>query len=92
MSRGQGHLEGFVEVKSKFDAEFRRFSLDKAKYSTFEAFEALLEKLHILGGGSGSGSEVNQVPFMINYIDPSDHGLLPINNTDNYQRALQNAR
>ena len=92
MHRGQDHLEGFVEVKSKFDAEFRRFSLDKSKYSTFGEFQSLLEKLHVFAAGSGSGSDVNNVPFMINYIDPSDNGLLPINNTDNYQRALQNAR
>ena len=75
---------GFVEVKSKFDAEFRRFSLDRSKYATFEDFSVLLEELHIL-------SET-RVPFMISYIDPKDNDLLPINNTDNYLRALQNAR
>lgn len=74
--------EGFAEVKTKFDAEFRRFSLDKTRYKTFEDFVCLLEELHLL----------HTVPFLISYIDPKDNDLLPINNTDNYQRALQNAR
>jgi partitioning defective protein 6 len=76
--------EGFVEVKSKFDAEFRRFSLDRSKHQTFDDFYQLLEDLHIL-------SE-SKVPFRISYIDPKDNDLLPINNTDNYLRALKNAR
>ena len=69
-SSGDG-AEGFVEVKSKFDAEFRRFSLDKAKYKTFEEFQGLLEELHIL--------HETRVPFLISYIDPRDNDLLPIN-------------
>ena len=77
-------MEGVVEVKSKFDAEFRRFSLDKSKYRTFEAFQALLEELHLLHS--------SKVPFLISYIDPKDNDLLPINNIDNYLRALKNAK
>lgn len=76
--------EGVVEVKSKFDAEFRRFSLDKSKYRTFDAFQSLLEELHLL--------HASKVPFLISYIDPKDNDLLPINNTDNYLRALKNAK
>ena len=83
-------MEGFVEVKSKFDAEFRRFSLDRAKYRTFEDFQSLLEELHILG--SSSSGSCGPVPFLISYTDPKDNDLLPINNTDNYLRALANAR
>ncbi len=80
----------YVEVKSKFDAEFRRFLLDRAKYATFEQFEALLEDLHQLGPRAGDRGE--RTPFVISYTDPKDNDLLPINNTDNYLRALQNAR
>jgi len=32
------------------------------------------------------------VPFLISYIDPRDNDLLPINNDDNYHRALTTAR
>nr|ACO12821.1 Partitioning defective 6 homolog beta [Lepeophtheirus salmonis] len=73
---------GFVEVKSKFDAEFRRFSLDRSKYPSFESFHSRVQSLHLL----------DKVPFTIAFIDPKDNDLLPINNTDNYQRALVNAR
>ena len=41
---------GIVEMKSKFDAEFRRFNLDRDKYRTFESFRDLLEVLHLLKG------------------------------------------
>ena len=30
-----------------------------------------------------------KVPFRVSYVDPKDNDLLPINNTDNYLRALQ---
>jgi len=75
-------FEGTVEVKSKFDAEFRRFSLDKSRYQTFENFKYLLTELHHLG----------QVPFVIKYADPRDNDLLPITNDDNYMAALKNAK
>jgi len=75
-------FEGTVEVKSKFDAEFRRFSLDKSRYQTFDNFKHLLKDLHKLG----------QVPFLVKYNDPSDNDLLPITNDDNYMAALKNAR
>jgi len=75
-------FEGTVEVKSKFDAEFRRFSLDKSKYQTFDNFKYLLSELHHL----------KQVPFVIKYADPKDNDLLPITNDDNYMAALKNAK
>jgi len=74
--------EGTVEVKSKFAAEFRRFSLDKQKYHTVESFHQLLASLHHL----------EQVPFLVKYADPKDNDLLPITNDDNYQAALKNAK
>merc|ERR1711915_960207 len=75
-------MGGTVEVKSKFDAEFRRFSLDKSRYQTFEHFKHLLSDLHHLG----------HVPFVIKYADPKDNDLLPITNDDNYMAALKNAK
>jgi hypothetical protein len=53
-------LEGAVEVKSKFDAEFRRFSLEKSKYHTFDSFRTYLCELHHL----------QKIPFFIKYADP----------------------
>lgn len=75
-------FEGTVEVKSKFDAEFRRFSLDKSRYQTFEDFKRLLLNLHHLG----------QLQFVVKYSDPRDNELLPITNDDNYLAALKNAK
>ncbi|KAF6197793.1 hypothetical protein GE061_008759 [Apolygus lucorum] len=73
---------GLVEVKSKFDAEFRRFSLPKVTTMTYEEFSGLLEKTHRL----------HDVPFLVSYTDPRDGDLLPINNDDNLNRALLSAR
>jgi partitioning defective protein 6 len=75
---------GFVEVKSKFDAEFRRFSLDRSRFRSFETFRNLVERLHV--------PRESKVSFRVSYIDPSDNDLLPINNDDNFRRALDNAR
>ena len=72
-----------VEVKSKFDAEFRRFSLDGSAYRSFDEFRALVARLHGLGGDGASADD-----FRISYVDPKDNDLLPINNTDNYQVSL----
>jgi len=72
----------FVEVKSKFIAEFRRFSLVKDVLPKYEEFRKILERLH--------GLQVE--PFYISYTDPNDGDLLPINNDDNFARALQAAR
>jgi len=78
---------GFVEIKSKFDAEFRRFSIDGAKFATFESFQELLGQVHLLKVDSDG-----QTAFQVFYVDPKDNDLLPITNTDNYRRALQSAR
>jgi len=75
-------FEGTVEVKSKFDAEFRRFSLDKSKYQTFDNFKILITELHHLA----------VVPFVVKWSDPKDHDLLPITNDDNYLAALRVAK
>uniref|UniRef100_A0A6M2DM73 Putative cell polarity protein par6 n=1 Tax=Xenopsylla cheopis TaxID=163159 RepID=A0A6M2DM73_XENCH len=67
-----------VSVKSKFDAEFRRFCVPRAETERFEEFKSLLEKLHCL----------SHTPFLISYVDPRDSDLLPINNDDNLGRAI----
>ncbi|CAG9131622.1 unnamed protein product [Plutella xylostella] len=71
-----------VEVKTKFDAEFRRFSLSRSERLKYEEFRALIEKLHRL----------HDVAFLVSYTDPRDGDLLPINNDDNLARALMNAK
>merc|ERR1712088_346768 len=85
-----------VEVKSKFDAEFRRFAVHINEISTFEAFQAMLAEVHLLSNEKDStGASHNAGPkpaFHICYIDPKDNDLLPINNTDNYLRAMKNAK
>ncbi|KAJ9582703.1 hypothetical protein L9F63_022944, partial [Diploptera punctata] len=73
---------GVVEVKSKFDAEFRRFSVSRHEAGKYEDFKQLVERLHHLA----------DVPFLISYTDPRDGDLLPINNDDNLGRALLTAR
>nr|CAG4645667.1 EOG090X09SP [Lynceus sp. MCZ IZ 141354] len=82
----QSHISrldpNIVEVKSKFEAEFRRFSVDRSRPLKFEGFRSLLEKLHCIS------SEL----FSISYTDPRDGDLLPINNDDNFARALMAAK
>ncbi|XP_058133926.1 partitioning defective 6 homolog gamma [Dasypus novemcinctus] len=71
---------GAVEVKSKFGAEFRRFSLDRHKPGKFEDFYKLVLHTHHI-----SSAEVT-----IGYADV--HGdLLPINNDDNFSKAVSSA-
>lgn len=49
---------------------------------TFDEFSSSIDRLHKLNG----------LPFLISYIDPRDNDLLPINNDDNFHRALTTAR
>ncbi|XP_070575130.1 partitioning defective 6 homolog beta-like [Ptychodera flava] len=72
---------GFVETKSKFEAEFRRFGLNPNSLDKFEDFHEFLEKLHNL----------QDIPFSIAYTDPQND-LLPINNDDNYHKAITTAK
>ncbi|KAJ8273295.1 hypothetical protein GJAV_G00099930 [Gymnothorax javanicus] len=69
-----------VEVKSKYGAEFRRFSVDRFKPGKFEEFYKLILNIH----------QINNMEVMIGYADI--HGdLLPINNDDNYCKAVSTA-
>ncbi|KAM9296034.1 partitioning defective 6 homolog beta [Gastrophryne carolinensis] len=69
-----------VEVKSKFGAEFRRFALERSKPGKFEEFYGLLQHVH----------KIPNVEVLVGYADV--HGdLLPINNDDNYNKAITTA-
>ncbi|XP_073538812.1 partitioning defective 6 homolog beta [Phyllobates terribilis] len=71
---------GTVEVKSKFGAEFRRFALERSKPGKFEEFYGLLQHVH----------KIPNVDVLVGYADI--HGdLLPINNDDNYHKAITTA-
>lgn len=70
-----------VEIKSKLEAEFRRFSLNRSELNSFEEFYNLIEKFH----------KLHEVPFTVCYTDPIHGDLLPINNDDNFARAVNSA-
>ena len=65
-----------LQVKSKYQAEFRRFPIDVDR-ETFEDFFHKVESLHHL---------VN-FAFVITYTDPVHGDLLPINNDENFAKA-----
>ncbi|XP_060931239.1 partitioning defective 6 homolog beta [Limanda limanda] len=69
-----------VEVKSKFGAEFRRFSLDRSKPGRFDEFYGLLQHVH----------RIPNVDLLVGYADVQGD-LLPINNDDNYHKAISTA-
>ncbi|XP_029023188.1 par-6 family cell polarity regulator gamma b [Betta splendens] len=69
-----------VEVKSKYGAEFRRFSVNRVKPGKFEEFYKLILHVH----------RIANMEVMIGYADV--HGdLLPINNDDNFCKAVSTA-
>ncbi|XP_063266588.1 partitioning defective 6 homolog alpha isoform X1 [Prinia subflava] len=72
--------EPVIEVKSKFDAEFRRFAMKRSGAGSFQDFYQLLQTVH----------QIPRVDVLLGYTDI--HGdLLPINNDDNYHKALSSA-
>jgi len=84
-----------VEVKSKFQAEFRRFSVHINELPSFDDFQAMLSEVHLLGNekpDTMTGGPKPKPAFHISYIDPKDNDLLPINNTDNYLKAMKTAK
>ncbi|XP_056138017.1 partitioning defective 6 homolog alpha [Lampris incognitus] len=69
-----------VEVKSKFEAEYRRFALKRNGLGSFREFYRLLQTVHCIPG----------VDVLLGYADV--HGdLLPINNDDNLHKAVTSA-
>ncbi|KAF0313010.1 Partitioning defective 6 gamma [Amphibalanus amphitrite] len=75
-------LPPLIEVKSKFDAEFRRYSIERGKMKKFDELYQLVQRIHFL----------EEIPFTISYTDPRDGYLLPINNDDNFAKSLECAR
>ncbi|CAL8358445.1 unnamed protein product [Lota lota] len=72
--------QNVVEVKSKFDAEYRRFALKRSGSGGFQEFYRLLQTVHHIPG----------TDLMLGYADI--HGdLLPINNDDNFHKAVSSA-
>ena len=56
--------------------------MDRGKLTKFAGFNEIVEVVHGL----------QSIPFVIAYTDPKDGDLLPINNDDNFVRALTIAR
>ncbi|KAJ8003199.1 hypothetical protein DPEC_G00166910 [Dallia pectoralis] len=72
--------DNLVEVKSKFEAEYRRFAVKKSATGGFQEFDRLLRTVHRIPG----------LEVLLGYADI--HGdLLPINNDDNFYKALSSA-
>ncbi|XKL65529.1 hypothetical protein PGB90_008949 [Kerria lacca] len=71
-----------IFIKSEFDAEFRRFTLKRSETETYQDFKLFLETMH----------KLHDITFLISYVDPKDEDVLPINNDDNYARALLTAK
>ena len=71
-----------IEIKSKFNCDFRRVSIFATQLSTFDSFANFFLNLHHLKSGEAEESQ-----FEFYYNDPSDKELLPINNDINYIRV-----
>ncbi|CEF65268.1 LD29223p [Strongyloides ratti] len=73
----------FIAVKSKFDAEFRRFiiTFNNGKAMTYEELRSLLEQVHHL----------QEIPFIISYTSNSGD-TLPITNDENFRKSYESAK
>lgn len=56
--------------------------MKRSEIKTFEDFSKLVQRLH----------QLINMEFLISYIDPRDNDLLPINNDDNFGRAMSTAK
>ncbi|CAK9825334.1 Partitioning defective 6 homolog gamma [Anthophora retusa] len=86
MSKSKLHHQidsSIVAVKSKFDADIIRFSINRNEAISYEDFRKLLTERHDIGP---------DLSFLIWYTDPTDGDLLPINNDNNLARALLAAK
>ena len=68
----------FIQVKSKYLAEFRRFPVDVDNVN-FDEFFTRVATLHRLA----------QKDYLVTYTDPVHGDLLPINNDENFNKAKQ---
>lgn len=74
------HVDNTVEVKSKFEAEYRRFGLKRNGFGGFQEFFHILQNIHHIHG----------FDVLLEYADI--HGdLLPINNDENFNKAVSSA-
>uniref|UniRef100_A0A8C5MYK1 Uncharacterized protein n=1 Tax=Leptobrachium leishanense TaxID=445787 RepID=A0A8C5MYK1_9ANUR len=69
-----------VKQASKFDAEFRRFAITRSCVRDFQEFYRLIQTVH----------KIPSLDIHLVYTDIQGD-LLPINNDDNYQKALRTA-
>ncbi|PAV74400.1 hypothetical protein WR25_07954 [Diploscapter pachys] len=75
-------IPSMLQIKSKFDAEWRRFSLSTTNGPvTYEQFRKLIERLHHL----------ENVQFTLCYTSNSGD-LLPITNDENLRKSFESAR
>lgn len=72
--------DSVVEVKSKFEAEYRRFALKRNGPGGFLDFYHLLQTIHHIPG----------VDLLLGYADIQGD-LLPINNDENFHKAVSSA-
>jgi len=70
--------KGLMSVKSKYMAEFRRFSLN-IEEDDFKSFHDQIRHLH----------RVDSTDVVLTYTDPVHGDLLPINNDENFTKAKQ---
>lgn len=61
----------------QFEAEFRRFMIKRNEMTMYQDFRMFVNTIH----------KLNEIQFLISYVD-KDGDILPINNDDNYARAL----
>uniref|UniRef100_A0A8C3SRD9 Par-6 family cell polarity regulator alpha n=1 Tax=Chelydra serpentina TaxID=8475 RepID=A0A8C3SRD9_CHESE len=80
-TRGPGSSLGSEpHMGQGFDAEFRRFAMKRSSVGGFQEFYQLIQTVH----------QIPCVDVLLGYTDV--HGdLLPINNDDNYHKALSSA-
>lgn len=76
-------LPHFLQVKSKFDSEWRRFSVafPDGRPPSYTEFRSLIEGLHSL----------HSVPFTLCYTS-SAGDLLPITNDENFRKSFESAK
>ncbi|KAL6729322.1 hypothetical protein Aduo_000390 [Ancylostoma duodenale] len=76
-------MPSLLQVKSKFDSEWRRFSLTPSspEVHSYDSFRGLVEKLHHL----------ENVPFTLCY-NAACGDLLPITNDENLRKSFESAR
>eukprot|EP00112_Aurelia_sp_Birch-Aquarium-sp1_P018606 Seg446.1 transcript_id=Seg446.1/GoldUCD/mRNA.D3Y31 product="Partitioning defective 6 gamma" protein_id=Seg446.1/GoldUCD/D3Y31 len=71
-----------IEVKSKFENEFRRFAVKRGAITSYQELFQFIQNVHRL----------YEIPFSIWYKEPLHGDVLPINNNENCLHALNSAQ